>query len=182
MLNESIKQCKKMLDKQGFMLYFRGPMTQNDVVELGKTIQRNVLNNEKNTSVKTKVFSIFVELVQNMIRYSDDQKLKEISKYENHENYIIVRNQNSVYSVICGNVVDKKKHAYLEEKLNILLQMDQQELKVYYKEQRRKAPPEDSLGAGIGLIEMARKSSEPIEYEMTSIDDQYSFFSMSVTI
>jgi len=39
-----------------------------------------------------------------------------------------------------------------------------------------------SKGAGLGLIEMARKGSEPIEYSFLSIDDNFSFFTISVVV
>ena len=37
-------------------------------------------------------------------------------------------------------------------------------------------------GAGLGFIEMAKKSSEPIEYVFQNIDNTHSFFTIRITI
>jgi len=60
--------------------------------------------------------------------------------------------------------------------------MDKDELKIYYKERRRADREGDSKGAGIGFIEMARKSSQPLEFSFQKIDDKHSFFTIKITI
>jgi len=60
--------------------------------------------------------------------------------------------------------------------------MDRSELKQYYKEKRRNETPESSKGAGLGFIELARKSVKPIEFDVQKIDDEFSFFSLKTTI
>jgi hypothetical protein len=40
----------------------------------------------------------------------------------------------------------------------------------------------DSMGAGVGLIEMARKASRPLEYSVEKIDDKFSFFELRVIV
>ncbi len=60
--------------------------------------------------------------------------------------------------------------------------MSKDELKEYYKAQRRKSPEEGSKGAGLGFIDMAKKASEPIEFDFKPIDEKVSFFSLKTVI
>ena len=65
--------------------------------------------------------------------------------------------ENGRYFVICGNAVDGDSAGRLKERLETLQSMDQQELKTHYREKLREEPDESSMGATIGLIEIARQ-------------------------
>ena len=43
-------------------------------------------------------------------------------------------------------------------------------------------PEMDSKGASIGLLEIARRSSSPIEFDFMSIDEQKTFFCLKAYI
>jgi len=55
------------------------------------------------------------------------------------------------------NIVDPEKKDGLEASLIELTVKDQKELRSLYKQRLRDGPPEDSSGAGLGFIEMARR-------------------------
>ena len=46
----------------------------------------------------------------------------------------------------------------------------------------RKPKSESATGAGLGLIDMARKATAPLEYSLHAIDDGLSFFSLRVAV
>ena len=55
-------------------------------------------------------------------------------------------------------------------------------LKVLYKEQRRKPVMDNASGAGLGLIDMARKASQPLAYEVQEIDNNTAFFTLKAVV
>lgn len=55
-------------------------------------------------------------------------------------------------------------------------------MKRHYKEQRRLPAGSDSMGAGLGLIDMARKASRALEFDFRKLDDENSFFTLKTTI
>ncbi|MBT33019.1 MAG: hypothetical protein CMO01_25455 [Thalassobius sp.] len=60
--------------------------------------------------------------------------------------------------------------------------MDKDDLRKLKKEQRNKPQGSRSKGAGIGLIQVALTSGNPLQMEVRQVDDQVSFFSLSVKI
>jgi hypothetical protein len=60
--------------------------------------------------------------------------------------------------------------------------MSKEDLKYSYKEQRGKGPEEGSKGAGLGFLEMAKKASQPIEFDFKDVDDHMTFFSLKTVI
>ena len=60
--------------------------------------------------------------------------------------------------------------------------MDKEELKAYYKEIIKNGQISSKGGAGLGLIDMARKSGEKMEYAFDQIDDRLSFFTLQIKV
>ena len=60
--------------------------------------------------------------------------------------------------------------------------LDATGLKALYKEERRKPRAEDALGAGLGLIDMARKTSVPLEYQVQPVDGNTVFFNLKAVV
>ena len=60
--------------------------------------------------------------------------------------------------------------------------MNKDELKALYKEKLRADPEEGSKGAGLGFMEIARRATQPIEFDFVEVDADYTFFALKATI
>jgi hypothetical protein len=178
----NLHELKMALDQQGIFFCFGGPMSQELMVGIGYTLRSKMKLDEANSSTIIKVFSMFVEQSQNIIHYSAEKTPSEQEKSELSSGIIGVGYDNQHYYVSCGNMVNNEAVVILCEQLRKLQSMSKDELKRYYKEQRRKGSREDSKGAGLGFIELARKSAKPIEFDVQKINEQFSFFSLKTVI
>jgi hypothetical protein len=70
----------------------------------------------------------------------------------------------------------------LRARLDHIASLNSDALKAYYREKLRQPPDEGSLGGSIGLIEIARRSSAPVEYGFQALDNQRSFFCLKAYI
>jgi len=84
--------------------------------------------------------------------------------------------------VQAGNLVAAEKGAELQARLTEIRDMNRDELKAAYKEQLRKDLDDAAKGAGVGLIEMARRATKPIEFDFMEIDANYTFFALKTSI
>ncbi len=180
---DGLYQLKKNLDESGIFLSFSGPISQNLMVELGDILKRQMELAEVETSTILKVFSVLVEQSQNIIHHSAESLPEE---YDNDEKLILgtiaVGFRENKYFVLGGNKVKQGQVEGLKEKLESLKTMNKEELKEFYKKKRKETVLSDDKGAGLGLIDLARKASEPIDYEFIPINDQFSFFSIRTLI
>ena len=60
--------------------------------------------------------------------------------------------------------------------------IDKKGLKKLYKKRLRADIKKDSGGAGLGLIEMARKATEKIDYNFINKENGYYFYTLTVII
>ncbi len=159
------------------VLSFMGVLTQELIVDYGRLLrtQSGLSDNARHL-----LFSTFVELSQNILRYSaersaDDGQPRGIG-------LVLVLETDNGYTVSAGNHVTAASATSLEGKLAELRPLDRAALKQLHKDRRRAPPPPDSLGAGLGLIEMARHASGPLEHAFVPLPDGRLFFTLSVPL
>ncbi len=180
---DNLYQFKKELNQRGIFFCFSGPLSQDLLVEIGDTLRNKMKQEEASSSTILKVFSMFVEQAQNIIHYSAEKiPLDRPDKTTLSSGIIVVGYEGQHYYVLCGNAIDNEVVGTLREQLTKLQQMNKDELKRYYKEQRKKDAHESSKGAGLGFIELARHSITPIEFNFQPVDNDFSFFSLKTAI
>ena len=82
-----------------------------------------------------------------------------------------------------GNLVERDDGQSLVRSIQAIANLDKAALKAAYKEQLRR--PRDSgcaSGAGLGLLDIARKSSEPLAASLKEQPDGRAFFSLRAVI
>lgn len=176
----SLYDYKQDLEQDGIIFSFSGPMSHEIIEGIGSAIRVKIGEGEEgDRRAALKVFSIFVEQVENVINYSVE---KDTTGSAMSFGIVVVGKKDGLFFISGGNRIESGKQEILDPYLTKLAAMDKKELKVYYKERRRAEKTEGSKGAGIGFIEMARKSSKPLEFSFQKIDEDYSFFTIKISI
>ena len=81
-----------------------------------------------------------------------------------------------------GNPIAKANVAKLTGNLNELNGKDKEGLKEMYKEIIKNTQISEKGGAGLGFVDMARKSGEKLEFTFANMDPEYDFFCLKVKI
>ncbi|MBS4096725.1 MAG: SiaB family protein kinase [Sulfuricella sp.] len=171
------------LNRKGIVFSFTGYVSEGILFALGEALKQKMALDETDANVTRKVFSVFVEQVQNIIRYSVDRVEGELDKkVELSSGMIAVGREEQRFFVVCGNIVSQNDVPMLRERLQKLATMDKDALKAHYKEKLREPSEEQSRGGSIGLIEIARRASEPIEFDFMDIDPGRAFFCLKAYI
>lgn len=177
-----IHEFYEQLKKEGIIFSFSGPVGQSLLEGIGTTLRQKMNMEETSTNVTQKVFSIFVELMQNVMNYSAEKGVpSQIEQDLSFGILIIGKHENNFY-IQCGNYISQEQKGPLTEKLTRIQSMDKDELKKYYKAQRRKDAEDGSKGAGLGFIEMARKASRPISFDIVPAQPGKDFFVVTAIV
>lgn len=183
MLATEYYEFKNGLTSKGIILSYTGYVSEKILFALGEAIKHKMAQEEIGRGVTNKVFSIFVEQVQNIIRYSEDKiPDNEGAEVIMRSGVITVGREGERFFVVCGNVVSSESMTKLRARLDYLAGLDKTQLKAYYKEKLKEGPDEDSQGAAVGLIEIARRSSEPVKWDFLELDSERAFFCLKAFI
>ncbi len=172
------------LKMKNIIFCYSGPIAQSSIEGVGCTLRRNLEVEEVGNAATLSVFSIFIEQVQNILNYSAERlgSTEEMESELRVGIVVIGKEENDDFYIYCGNRVLNSDIPNLTERIEEIRDLSKDELKALYKERRRMETKVGSKGAGLGLIEMARKAGRPLEYSFVDINDQFSFFCIKVVV
>lgn len=162
------------------MLCFNGPISRSLIEEIGKAL-RNYLNTQQATpSAAMDVFAVYIEMTQNIRHYALCQGYDETQA---SATVAVAQDPEGRYLVSAGNMVEAADGERLVRMIEALGPLNRVELKAAYKQQlRQPRDAERESGAGLGLLDMARKSSRPLRASLQALPDGQGFFSLTATI
>ncbi|HEX7647789.1 MAG TPA: biofilm regulation protein kinase SiaB [Noviherbaspirillum sp.] len=167
-------------NQQRIMLCFNGPLTRSLIEEIGNALRNYLQRENAPPSSSMDVFGAYIEMTQNIRHYAASKGWDESAA---SATVVISRDDQGRYVVSAGNIVEDADGSVLADRVAALAAMDRAQLKSEYKEQLRKPRDEASTsGAGLGLIDMARKASEPLSCSLRKLEDGRAFFSMRVVM
>jgi aspartyl-tRNA synthetase len=179
---QHIQRFYEQLKEEGIIFSFSGPVSQSLLEGIGQTLRQKMVLEETSITVTQKVFSIFVELMQNVISYSAERGATGEDEPDLSFGILLIGKRDSHFYIKCGNYITQEQKQPLVDKLTKIQSMSKEDLKKHYKEQRRKESADESKGAGLGFIEMARKASEPIEFDFAQSEDGNFFFVVTAVV
>ncbi|MGQ9370660.1 SiaB family protein kinase [Azospirillum sp. ST 5-10] len=182
MLAQEYAAFKRELDSKGIIFSFSGYLSEGILFSLGEALREKMTLEDADGPTVRRVFSVFVEQMQNIIRYSAEKIVGGGGGVELSAGMATIGMEKKTFFIVCGNTLRNADVPALRKRLDFLRDLDKDAIKAHYREQLREAPDEGSRGATIGLIEIVRRASEPIEYDFTELDDEKSFFCLKVRI
>lgn len=167
------------MEKNNVLLSFKGAINGDLMATIIELIEENLELKNESSKVKKKVFNILVECLQNLFHHN-----AEFNQQNGHDMSVVVMIAKNVegYSIVTGNLIDDVKIDTFKSKLEEINSLDKKGLKQLYKTVLTEGKFSDAGGAGLGLIDIGRKSSEPLEYGFIPFSENYSFFSLNVKI
>jgi hypothetical protein len=165
-------------DNLGYI--YRGLFTQNITDSILALTENNLESVGESSKVKKRVFSIMVECLQNVTRHQTTDVVEVVEPEQ--AGIFVIQTKNNAYQITSGNVVEKQAIPHLLELLEKINSLEKDALKEYYKEILEDGSISKKGGAGLGLIEMARKSGNKLHYDFKDINSLISYFYLHTAI
>ena len=156
------------------LVSFKGAVSQDILTEFG-TMIKSSLSAETKTN---RIFAVFVELAQNILHYSAE-KIPN-SQGSAGVGIIILKEKQNLFFLSSGNMVSNESVEKIKAKCEKVNAMNKDQLKAYHQELIRGGRPDGSKGAGLGIVDIARKCDSPIDCVVDHIDEVNSFLTLSV--
>ncbi|MFA6401598.1 MAG: SiaB family protein kinase [Salinivirgaceae bacterium] len=166
------------MQKENLSYIYRGVFSQNITDGILSLTESNLDKQGEDSKTKKRVFTIMVEGLQNITRHQET----EDEAYVNETGIFIIQDVNSRYYITTGNPILKKNIPNLTAQLNKINSLDEEELKQYYKNVLNDNIISNKGGAGLGLIEMARKSGNKLVFDFVDLNENYSYFYLNTEI
>lgn len=143
------------------VLRYRGPFTDRVVSCLSDLLDSALEEFSWTVGQRTRLKSLVVEQAQNIQRYSNDQGF----------GWLLLGVSDQLLFIETGNRIDEKFRSVLKAALEDIRALGPEELRIRYKEVM--SLPLEGQGAGLGLLSLAKRSHQPLDYGFRPRTDDY---------
>jgi len=170
----------KSFEEDNNFFKYSGFLTQSKLGEIEQSLEKDYHNIFENSRKKEKLFTILYELGQNIIKYSYGDKGDNDSIQSCIE--ISHESQDDKFKITSKNRVLIDSVEKIKSRINEANGIDKNKIKDIYRELRKSKKYGHEDGAGLGFFELAKRSSEMIEYSFDTLDEDSSYYKITVTI
>jgi Family of unknown function (DUF6272) len=171
-----VKILSDKMRKHQFMLSYKGHVTQDITRSLLTLTERKISIDGVEVSTKKKIFNVMVECLQNISKHSEDKLDSDI------DSLFMIGRVDDNYHIYSGNVILTENVNELTNKLMAVNVMNKEELSELYIRIIYEYQMSTKGTAGLGLIDIAKKSGNKLEYHFTKINEEKSYFTLKTTI
>jgi hypothetical protein len=165
---------EKMAEKQ-LLFIFRGDITEKNSLPLLTLLENEMKDDSYGMTGRKRLFMFVLESLQNIAKHgtrmhNDMMPLVAYSK------------AGEGYRVVTGNVITGDHVENLRKRLEQVNNLDVQGIKDLYKKILMNSEFSEKGGAGLGLIEMAVKTGNRLDFDFRPAGDELSYFILSKTV
>lgn len=183
-LMELVQKFHTTMLKHNLMLVYEGEINQMITTAFTSMAERNMdESTDEEYPIYKRLHHVMVECFQNVCRHAEDAKIslsKDIKKYGS--GILMVSETDKKFTVLTGNIIHNEKVKGLELFLTELNEMNQEQVKSLYKEKIKESRLSDKGGAGLGFIDIVKKTGNKIRFKFEKIDENTSFFIQEIAI
>jgi len=177
---EFVYDFYKSMKKHEISLVYEGEITHQITKAFTSLTESNMAKEEESNTVQKKVFHVMVECLQNISKHADDYGTNDYI-FSGRGIFLVAKGIDE-YSVTTGNTVENIKIPDLKKLLEQVNSLDKEELTELYKKQIKEGRLSDKGGAGLGFIDIKRKTGRNLDYHFLPINEDTSFFLLTSTI
>jgi len=167
-------------ESETLLLRHEGPVDKEVLLQTLPRIEEILEREGACKPLKRKIINIAIETLQNLQLHSLPA---EQDKFRLPPLFLLGKNKESV-TITIGNLIANEEKKLLEDKLNKINSLNEDEVKFLYGVIMKQTVVKFSTkgGAGLGLIDMKKKSGRPLQYSFQNVDDNVSYFSLKVSV
>ncbi|MEQ8713304.1 MAG: SiaB family protein kinase [Cyclobacteriaceae bacterium] len=167
------------------ILIYKGEVTHNLITNLLESFEQRLEEIEEHRAVRKKCFNIATECIENLryhATYPSNGESANLSVNNMKSSIVMVTVDPEHYTFLTCNYIKQPEQKVISDKIDKINEMDADMLRQYYKETMANDSLSEKGTAGLGFIDIARKSSNKLNYDFQSVNDELSYYTFFVKL
>ena len=169
-----VSKFHRTIREQKIMLVYEGEITQTITKAFSSMTEQNLDTTADSSKTQKRVYHVMVECLQNVAKHADDEDTGE--PIFPGRGIFMISNDDAKYTVTTGNIVSNDKKEIIKEMIDKFNSLDATEIKAEYKRMIKASRLSEKAGAGLGFIDIVKKTGNKIDYHFDEINERTSFF------
>ena len=163
------------------ILSYRGPLTFSTIDLLLSEFKLAAQENDISFRAYKKMVSVMIEALENISKYGD-QFNRAVDKNKSLSPCCYINSNSGLLELITCNPVKKKDVKALRSRIDRVNDSSREELKELYRTTITNGEFTAKGGAGLGFIEMAKTTGNPLEYTFENLSGDYTLYTFRVVL
>jgi len=178
----NLQEYYSKLSKGNVNLAYKGSITSEMINDILEGVEKKLEDADEDSKVRKKIYNILVESLQNLFHHIEISHEGIREELEPKFGVLVVVKDHDLYRVSTGNFINSRRIKFLKEKIDKINSLTKDELKDMYKFILNHQKLSAKGGGGLGLVDIARKSGNKLEYEFHNYNDDYYFFNLTISV
>ena len=175
---EFVVQALKMMQTNGIKLIYEGEINQTLTKVFAALTEKKLEDGNEDISITKKVYHVMIECLQNICKHSGSNE----NNMSSSNGIFMISEDDENYSVTTGNMIAVERALYLKETLDSINKLSKEEIKAAYMKQMREGSLSGSGGAGLGFLDIAKKTGNKFNYYIGELNSEFCIFVLKTTI
>ena len=164
------------------LLAYKGSITAEWINSVLESVESKLETKSEDSKIKKKMYNVLVEGLQNLFHHVEVLPEDFEEKFSRKFGVVVIKKVNESYIISLGNFIEIDKSRYLRDKIDKINSLSEEELKDMYKFILNHQKLSAKGGGGLGLLDMARKTGNRLEYSFYDYNSRFSFFNLDIKI
>jgi hypothetical protein len=164
------------------ILYYKGNVDSDVINHVLDTVEDKMVGVSEQSKLRKKVYNVLVESLQNLYHHVDKVPDDFEDQISERFGLLVVEKVVDGYRIVTGNFVRVENIDKLEEKIKRINRSSHEEIKELYKFILNHQRISAKGGGGLGLVDIARKTGNKLEYAFKEYNNHYSFFYLNILV
>ena len=169
-----------LIENEAILLEYEGAVDKKILIQTLPQIEEILESLNVSRQNKRKIVNIAIETLQNLQLHSYQNGKRD---YDISPLFIVAKSDEFI-TITIGNLVAQDEKAVLEDKILKINSLNEEEVKFLYGVIMKQTVVKFSTkgGAGLGLIDMKKKSGNELGFYFQDLDDTVTYFSLKVSV
>jgi hypothetical protein len=178
----NLKDYYQDLSKGDVLLAYKGSITSELINDVLEGVEKKLDETNEESKTRKKIYNVLVESMQNLFHHIEEFHEGISEDLDPKFGVVVIEKENGLYKVTTGNFVNSTKIKFLKEKIDKINSLTKDELKDMYKFILNHQKLSAKGGGGLGLVDIARKTGNKLEYAFYNYNNNYYFFNLTIRI
>ncbi len=178
----NLKEYYDNLSKGDVILAYKGSITSELINDVLEGVEKKLAEANEEGKTRKKIYNVLVESMQNLFHHIEEYHEGINENLDPKFGILVVEKDKDCYKVTTGNFINSSKIKYLKEKIDKINSLTKEELKDMYKFILNHQKLSAKGGGGLGLVDIARKTGNKLEYAFYNYNNNYYFFNLTIRV
>ena len=178
----NLKDYYSDLCKGNVILAYKGSITSDLINDVLEGVEKKLEEAQEESKTRKKIYNVLVESMQNLFHHIEEYHEGINENLDPKFGVLVIERESGLYKVTTGNFVNSTKIKFLKEKIDKINSLTKDELKDMYKFILNHQKLSAKGGGGLGLVDIARKTGNKLEYAFYNYNNNYYFFNLTIRI